>query len=278
MSTTADTIGASTAIDDPLAGKQTATESSLSSYVGPYVTDMLGKGQALSELPYQAYTGPLTAGESAAQTSAFEGIAGLAIPTEQMGAFTPDTFGAEQAQTYINPYIQAALQPQIDEVRRQSEIQRLQDASRLTQAGAYGGSRQAIMDSERDRNLLQNIANITGTGYATAFDRGRQQFNVEQDRQQQAQTLANQYGLSALTRQAELGAIQRGIESEGIEADMAQFREERDYPFRQVQYQQSLLQGLPLATQTYAYQQPSGVAELAGQISGIGSLYQSLFG
>ena len=135
MSTTADTIGAPTAIDDPLAGKQTATESSLSSYVGPYVTDMLGKGQALSELPYQAYTGPLTAGESAAQTSAFEGIAGLAVPTEQMGAFTPDTFGAEQAQTYINPYIQAALQPQIDEVRRQSEIQRLQDASRLTQAG-----------------------------------------------------------------------------------------------------------------------------------------------
>ena len=39
---------------DPLAGKQTGTESSLSNWAGDYVTNMLGKGQALSETPYQA--------------------------------------------------------------------------------------------------------------------------------------------------------------------------------------------------------------------------------
>jgi len=67
------------------AGTVTGTESSLSTWAGPYVTDMLGKGWALSEQPYQAYTGPLTAGPSAAQTSAFQGIAGLAVPTSQNG-------------------------------------------------------------------------------------------------------------------------------------------------------------------------------------------------
>ena len=37
-------------------------ESALSTYVGPYVTDMLGRGQAVASQPYQGYTGDLTAG------------------------------------------------------------------------------------------------------------------------------------------------------------------------------------------------------------------------
>ena len=274
--TTVDTTTGATA--DPLVGKQTGTESSLSSWVGPYVTDMLGKGQALSNQGYQAYAGPLTAGESAAQTAAFSGIANLAVPTEQMGAFTPQSFTAQDAQSLMNPFLTAALQPQIDEARRQAEIQRVQDAGRLTQAGAFGGSRQAIMESELNRNLLQNLSGITGQGYATAFDRAQQQFNVEQGRQQEAQNLANQYGLAALTKQAELGAQQRGIESEGIAADYGQFREERDFPYKQVQYQQSLLQGLPLATQSYTYQQPSTLSNILGATGGISDLYNILFG
>ena len=118
------TVGDTTVPADPLVGQQVGTESSLSNWVGPYVTEMLGRGQALATQPYQSYAGPLTAGESAAQQAAFSGIAGLTIPTEQMGAFTPQTFGAEQAQQYMNPYLTAALQPQIDEARRQAEIQR----------------------------------------------------------------------------------------------------------------------------------------------------------
>ena len=274
--TTVDTTTGATA--DPLVGKQTGTESSLSSWVGPYVTDMLGKGQALSNIDYQAYTGPLTAGESAAQQAAFSGVAGLAVPTEQMGAFTPQSFTATDAQARMNPYLMSALQPQIDEARRQAEIQRVRDAGRLTQAGAFGGSRQAIMESELNRNLLQNLSGITGKGYADAFSQAQQQFNVEQGRQQEAQNLANQYGLAALTKQAELGAQQRGIESEGIGADYAQFKEERDFPYKQVQYQQSLLQGLPLAAQSYTYQQPSQLSNILGATGGISDLYNILFG
>ena len=48
-----------------LVGQQTGTESSLSNYVGPYVTEMLGRGQALAGMPFQAYTGPLTAAPTA---------------------------------------------------------------------------------------------------------------------------------------------------------------------------------------------------------------------
>lgn len=262
---------------DPNVGQQTGTESSLSNWAGPYVTEMLGRGAALANEPYYAYQGPLTAGESAGQTAAFQGIANLAVPTEQMGNFVPQQFTATAAQQYMNPYLQAALDPQIAEARRQAEIQRVQDAGRLTQAGAYGGSRQAIMESELNRNLLQNLSGITGTGYAQAYNQAMQQFNTEQDRQAAAQTAANTYGLAALTKQAELGAAQRGITQEGIAAERAQFEEERDFPYKQVQYMQSLLQGLPIAAQSYSYSQPSQLSSVLSGAGGIMELYDLLF-
>jgi len=263
----------------PAAPQQIGTESALSNYVGPYVTEMLGRGQALGSMGYQGYGGPLTAGASTGQDAAFQGIAGINLPTQQMGAFTPGSFtDAGIASQYMNPYLQSALQPQIDEARRQSDIQRMQDAGRLTQAGAFGGSRQAIMDSENRRNLLQNLAGITGAGYSTAFDKAQQQFNTEQGRQQTAQDATNTYGLAALQKQAELGSMQRGIESEGVAADYGQFKEERDFPYKQVQYMQSLLQGLPLATQSYQYAEPSSITTAMNTAGGVKNLYDSIFG
>jgi hypothetical protein len=265
------------AAEDPIVGKQTGSESSLSNWAGDYVTDMLGKGQALANQPYQAYTGPLSAGQSTAQQAAFQGVGNLSVPTGQMGAagFQPQKFTAQAAQDYMNPYLQSALNPQIEEARRQAQITRLGDANRLTQAGAYGGSRQAIMESELNRSLGQNLANITGQGYQTAYDKAMQQFNTEQSAAQQAQNLTNQYGLQALQNQANLGAQERAIQAEGIAADIAQFEEERDFPYKQTQYQQSLLQGLPLAAQSYSYAKPSQLSELLGGSGGLMGLLQS---
>tara|TARA_Y100000593_G_scaffold79013_1_gene146851 strand:- start:19 stop:978 length:960 start_codon:yes stop_codon:yes gene_type:complete len=262
-----------------LVGQQTGTESALSTWAGPYVTDMLGRGQALGQMPYQAYTGPLTAGQSDLQGQAFTGLANLTVPTEQMGAFVPKSFTETgTAQEYMNPYLQAALDPQIAEARRQAEIQRIQDAGRLTRAGAFGGSRQAVMEAEGNRGLLDRIAGITGTGYRDAFDKAMAQFNVEQGREQAARDAANTFGLSALGAQTKGGDLQRAIEQEGIAADRAQFEEERDFPYKQVQYMQSLLQGLPLAAQQYTYAQPGAMSQLLSGTGGVMDLYNSLFG
>ena len=266
-----------TAPTDPTVGKETGRESSLSNWAGPYVTDMLGRGQALADQPYEAYSGPLTAGQSELQTQAFEGLAGLAIPTDQMGAYTPQQFTAESAQQYMNPYLMASLNPQLDEARRQAEIQRVQDAGRLTKAGAYGGSRQAIMESEANRNLLQNMSAITGEGYRTAYDTAMGQFNTEQDREMAAQEAANTYGLSALRDIADMGATQRDITSEGIAADKAQFDEEQLFPYKQVQYMQSLLQDLPISAQSYSYMQPSQLSTVLSTAGGLDKLYEMLF-
>jgi len=272
------TTGTGTAVNpDPLAGKQIGGESSLSSWAGPYVTDMLAKGQALSNTPYQAYQGPLTAGTSGLQQQAFSGLAGLALPSN-MGAYTPQTFGAEQAQQYMNPYLQASLDPQIAEARRQAEISRVQNASRMAQAGAFGGSRQAILEAEGQRNLGTKLADITGTGYNTAYDKAMAQFNTEQGRQQTAQEQTNKYGMDVMGAQMGAGAVERGITAEDVAARQAQFEAERDDPFKKVQYQQSLLQGMPLATTAYSYQQPSALSNAMGTAGGLSELYDIFAG
>ena len=258
-------------------GQTTGKESSLSSWAGPYVTDMLGKGQALSNTGYEAYGGPLTAGTNALQDQAFTGIGGLSAP-ENMGAYTPQSFTAEDATAGMNPYLMASLNPQLDEARRQSEIDRVANAGRMTKAGSFGGSRQALMDMENTRNLQSNLANITGQGYASAYDKAREQFNTEQGRGMEAQAAANQYGFDVLGGQATAGATQRGIESEGIAADKAAFDEERLFPYKQVQYMQSLLQDLPLTAQNISYSQPSDFSQGMQAMGGIEELLRKLYG
>lgn len=275
--TSTGTTGTGTGTD--IVGSLSGKESSLSNWVGPYVTDMLGKGQALSNQPYQAYTGPLTAGESNLQQQAFTGIANLNIPTAEQTTYTPGSYtDVGVAQKYMNPYLQTALNPQIEEARRQAAITNLQNKTAATKAGAYGGSRQALMESEAQRNLLQNLANITGQGYQKAYDTGAQQFLAEQNLQKGAVEANRAYGLQGLAAQQQAGAAQRDIEQQGITADYGQFQEARDYPYKQVQYQQSLLQGLPLAAQSYTYNEPSTLSTLLNSSSGIMSLYKSLFG
>jgi hypothetical protein len=337
-------------------------------------------------MPYQAYTGPLTAGASNLQNTAFQGLAGLAMPgtptaatpyaaeTTTAGAFGTNatgtnTFGANQfgtnavettsfldadnASKYMNPYLQQVLAPQQREAIKQAEQQRIAAASRLTQAGAYGGSRQGIMESEGARNLMTQLSDITGQGYASAFGEAqkqyneeemrrleqanlyeksrlgqlnldedrrlrqlesgedrrlgqfnvgedrrlgqlnederrrldqfnlqerdrRGQFNTEAERNQSQLEAARRYGLDLTSAQSKMGETQRAIEAEGIAADKSQFEEERDFGAKQIQYLQSLLQGLPLEAKTTSYIEPSGLSELSGGVAGISDLWEKI--
>ena len=233
------------------------TSGALAPWAGDYVTNMLGQGQALANQPYQAYKGPLTAGASDLQNQAFSAASNLASTGYSPTTFNTGTFDTTAAQKYMNPYLSTALDPQLKELQRQSDIQRLGDSARLAKAGAFGGGRQAIMESEARRNLLDKQAGVLGTGYKNAYDAAMQQFNADQNRgldTQKASEQSRQYGadfgIKSLNELQESGATQRAIESEGIAADKAQFEEQRDWPYKMVQYQQGLLQGLPISAQT----------------------------
>jgi hypothetical protein len=232
----------------------TSTETNISSWAGPYVGDMLSKTSALTNTPYQAYEGPLVAGTAPLQSKVFSGLQGLDFPGQlgqsfsaevayQLPSMTPGGVTGQAAgptgiaAQYMNPYLSAVLTPQLDELRRQSQITQMGTAGKLAQAGAFGGSRQAIMDAETQRNLLQEQNKAIGTGYANAYDRAMGQFNVEQG---QAKTLADMM--------AGAGTQQRSIEQEGITALQKQYETELLDPYTKLRFQKEMLSGLPVAT------------------------------
>jgi hypothetical protein len=138
------------------------------------------------------------------------------------------------------------------------------NAAKLSQAGAYGGSRQAIMDAETQRNLLQEQNKAIGTGYANAYDRAMGQFNTEQ---QQARTLADMM--------EDAGQKQRGIEQEGITALQKQYETELLDPFTKLRFQKEMLQGLPVATASTTANQ-STMGQLGSGFENIGKLMKEL--
>jgi len=280
--------------------------------------------------------------------------------------YNPQAFTGQAAQQYMNPYLQAALNPQIAEVRRQEAITQSQDAGRAAQAGAFGGSRSFIMDAERARNTGQQIADITGQGYARAFDTAQGQFNTEQQRlmadrdarmgqfnteesmrqriaevgldqfnkeqaglrtdeaarrgqfNTEAERLAafdearrgqfneeerrqmqfdeygrdqfneeerrridaaeadRRYGLSALRDMSAAGAAERDIAQQGITADYLQYQQEQQYPYEQLKFMQSMLEGLPVAARTQSYVAPGSFQELSGASGGVMALLKAL--
>jgi hypothetical protein len=261
---------------DP-AGSPKTQSGELAPWAADYTTNILSEGAALAEQPYQAFTGPLTAGQSELQTKAFGGLNALTMPTDQMGGFSPTSFtSGTTSQDFMSPYISAALEPQMAEAARQAEILRVQNAGRLGRAGAFGGSRQAIMESEGQRNLLRNLADIYGEGMQTAYTQGMDQFNIEQDRARQAQEMTNKYGFDLARELQTAGATQRDIEGEGIAADYGQFKEERDFPYKQVQFKKSLLEGLPISAQAYSYLEPSDMSNMMGIFGLFNEFYKTL--
>ena len=261
----------------------TSTSSSLSGWAGPYVTNTLSEGAAFAARPYDAYTGPLTAGASDLQNKAFAGAQTVADTGYDPTKFTSGTFGAEQAKQYMNPYLSAVLDPQMAELRKQADITRIGDAGRMAKAGAFGGSRQAIMESEGNRNLLNTQASTLGQGYASAYDKAMGQFNTQADRDMTAQRAGEEsrqfganFGLKSLGELERMGGTQRQIESEGIAADKAQFEEQRDYPAAMVKFKRDLMTGLPMSTQTSSALPMSDIGALSASVGGLSNLYQLL--
>jgi hypothetical protein len=230
----------------------------------------------------QTYGGPLTAGASNLQQQGFAGISDVAKGGYNPATFTSGTFDTAAANKYMNPYLQASLNPQIEEARRQSQITQQQNAAKMTQAGAFGGSRGAIMDAETQRSLGTNLAGITGAGYNKAYDAAMGQFNTEQGRGMDVQK-ANEdsrrysadFGLKSLSDLMSAGAAQRGIEGEGIAADKRQFEEQQARPYSNLEFQRKMLEGLPIGASTTSTNQDT-LSKVQSDISGLASLYSKL--
>lgn len=308
---------------------QTVTNyNAVSGYAAPYVENMLGATQGLlyntdaegkptGLKGYEAFPGQRTADFTDMQNQAFgsagnlgvmgqtqqasnlagqAGIGALGMQYDPMMARTQN-FGGRAAQQYMSPYLQEALAPQLREAQRSSDILGQQNAARAVGQGAFGGSRQALVEAERQRNLGMQQGDILAKGYQDAFTNAQQQFNTDQARGLQAQQLnqgqqqfgANlglqglQTGLTAantlgtlgqnqyaqetgnISLQNQLGTQQQQQQQNILNQQYQDFLTQKQDPYNKLAFQQSMLSGLPITSNTQnVYSNPSMLSQVAG--------------
>jgi hypothetical protein len=280
----------------------TQSTTTIPEYARPYVERMLGKAEAFSETPYQAYGGQRTADFSPMQQQAFQGAANLG-PAKQLGVGTQlagmaglGGLGAGQQyaqqatspgsmQAYMSPYIENAMAPQLREAARTSAMQGQQNQAQAVRQGAFGGARSAMVEAERQRNLAQQQGDIYGRGMQTAFEQARQaqQFGADLGLRgygmagQMAGTLgqlgqtqfSQQQG--AIQAQAAAGAQQQAQEQQGLSQAYQDFLSQRGYPQQQLSFMSDILRGVPLGQQTQVqYQAPPPMTSQLAQL-GLGA-------
>ena len=296
--------------------------------------------------PYQPYQGQQVATFTPMQNQAFQNVgsqqiapqlsdaSNIAYMTGQYGLGTQGTaaqlqnaslgYGAMAAgsgdryaqqatnpaaqQAYMNPYLQASLQPALQEVQRQYDITGTQQMGNASKSGAFGGSREALMAAENQRNKNIAMNQMIGQGYNTAFQQGQQaqQFGANlglqglQAGQQGVQGAvgAGQYGLAGLgqagasastlgqlgqtqfgqeqaANQAMLsaGTQQQALQQKALDTDYQKYQAQLNYPYQQIGFMSDLLRGLPLTQQSQSmYQNPSMISQAAGLgTAGIGA-------
>jgi hypothetical protein len=273
----------------------TTQQNAISAYAQPYVENLLGKAQALTNEPYQTYPGQRTANFTDLQNQAFQGAGQLGV-APQLGQATglagmsgigglgvagqANPYGFQnQVGGYMNPYLQYSLAPQLAEANRNYDITGAQQQSNATRAGAFGGSREAIMAAENERNRNMGLQSIIGQGYNTAFNNAQNQYNQNNQTQlagyglagSAANTLGNlgqtQFGQQqgALTTQNQLGTQQQQQQQNIMNQQYQDFLAQKQNPYNQLSFQQSMLTGLPLqSTVQNVYSNPNLLAQVAG--------------
>lgn len=288
-----------------------------------YAKDTLAKGAALTDIsqnPYQQYRGERIAGFQPLQEQTFQTAAGMqpssqlgyatglagaagfgALGTNyQAGRFSGGQFGNRQAAQYMSPFIEQAMQPQLREAERASQIQGTQQRAQAVQAGAFGGSRQAIMEAERERNLGIQQGDIRARGYQTAYEQAANQYNQDMARRMQAQQMgeqSRQYGaglgmqglqtglqaagqlgqlgqteygqrMGITQLQSQLGAQQQQQAQRPLDVAYQDFLNQQNYPYKQLGFMSDMIRGLPLGQQStaqvYGGSGPGAIQTLAG--------------
>lgn len=244
-----------------------------------------------------------------------QGLQSLAQQAIQQGRqYGQDITDPYRTQAFMSPYMQNVVAAQQREARRASDIMGQSQKAQAAKAGAFGGARQAIMESERRRNLATQMGDIQAQGLQAAFQNAQQQQLAAQQQAMQGYTAGIQgygqgisgqtgaYGqaagagtalgglggqqLSSAQTIANLqnlyGQQQQQNQQNVINQAMQNYQLQRLYPQQQIQYMSSLLSGLPVSSSGQVANIPG--PNLLSQLGGLGTaavgaygLYNKLF-
>ena len=316
-----DIFGATQAFRGDQGGQQT-TEVGLDPQTQARQADIYQRAVGLADQPFIPYTGPMVAGFTPDQLAAFEGQRGL---FEQAGRFDPGAFRQTlleqqapqfadprriQARSlldvdlgaYQSPFQQQAIDLAMRDIQRQEDIARTGAQERAIRAGAFGGSRSAILEAEATRPYIEQkartAADLRQRGFEQAarmaeadilrdvraqeFDisgeaeaaRRRAAAGLEQQRFQAGllgeQERAQQQALSGLLG---IGGLQQALQQQALGAARGEFERALQYPLQQFGLLTSAVSGMPTG-KTYIESERLGTQDRL--LSGIGGLQRAI--
>jgi hypothetical protein len=172
---------------------------------------------------------------------------------------------------YMNPYIKGALDPAAREIREELARQQRDIGSQSAMAGAFGGSRGAILESEARRGGIEAVSDLYSRGYASAFETARDQ--IDRDRTVAARA-AEQFRATGAQGQMQLtqsiqnmlttGGLQRALKQQDLDFKFSKFLEARDWDLNNLAPLLSAVSGVPYSTTGETTAKKSSMQTVAG--------------
>jgi len=244
---------------------------------------LAGAGRVASLSPMQTQVGEQL------RTMTLPGQFGAGTSAVQSGIGTLQGMtDAGQTQAFMSPYIQNVMDVNKQEALRDAQRQLVGANLASSRQGTYGGARNALMQSEADRNLQTQLAKIQATGMQSAFEDARKsQLAQAAGYGQLGSTMgalgtAQEAGQMDITKaQGAYGDLQRNIQQNQLDAQYADLMARQNQPLTNIETMSNLARGIPLTqtggTQTTTTPPPSFASQLAGMgLTGL-SLY-NMFG
>jgi len=221
----------------------------------------------------QAQTQPAT-GQGSAPPNIFNTAAqgmNQSITTAGMETmYRPQTIAGTDLSAYMNPFESQVVGQSLQDLERARQMQANQLGAQATGAGAFGGSRQAIMESELGRNYLDQAARTASQLRLGGFQNAQQMAGQDigyglqgsQNRQQAASTLGQLSNLGfgqgmALNEQAmQQGALTQGINQMILDAAKNQYAGYQAAPSQSLGYGSQALGSTPTPTTTTQSRNP----------------------
>lgn len=183
----------------------TTYTSNLPEWAEPYYVNMMERAENASVAPYVPYTGQRIAELSPGQMNAYYGVSNLQHP-EQIGQATDMTTGAalasigntgnfqnfgvdsmydpsmwsgEVAARYMNPFAQNVTDTALRKLENQYLTQKVARDANSVKTGAFGGSRQALIEAAAQKDMNQQYADLQYKGMFDAYNNAANLFNTD---------------------------------------------------------------------------------------------------
>lgn len=275
------------------------TQVTIPEYAQPYMERLLGKAEALTSSDYQKYGGERIAGATPEQQAARQDVAGMQDVTQYgtgTNLATQGGIGALQAgdryfnavtnpgmtQAFMSPYMQNVVDVQKAAAIRDAQKAQLGADLGAARQGTYGGARQLLATTEREKGLASNLAEIQAKGSQAAYEQAlkNMQFGTEAGLKgagigiQGAQTLGQlgqaqqQSALDLAKAQEAFGSLAQGDKQKQLDMAYQDFLAQQQYPYKQLGFMSDLLRGSAnlagTGGKTVYEAQPSQLSQMVG--------------